>query len=142
VQKLPWVDDLKACEAYGVLECGNPQRGSALARGGAYHLRSTGPVTVYQYNPLDYGLASLGCSSETLDGCSFTNDASLLLPASAMTGRYYASSWENWYSRTSAEPMTRTSVTRRSTTPAPSKTVAMPCGSSASPKVSRYRPKA
>jgi hypothetical protein len=103
VQKLPWVDELKACEAYGVLECGNPQGGSALVRDGAYHLRTTGPVTVYQYNPLDYELPELFCDSQGYDGCSFSNDASLLLPASALTGRYYVSAWENWYSRTSAD---------------------------------------
>jgi len=103
VQRLPWVTALKACEKFDDIECGNPQNGSARVQHGAYHLRSTRPVTVYQYNPLDYGLPSLPCSTELLEGCSYTNDASLLLPASAMTGNYYASSWQSWYSRTGAD---------------------------------------
>jgi len=103
VQKLPWVDLLKACKATGIIECGNPQNGSALVRDGSYHLRSTQPITVYQYNPLDYGLPQMPCSSDVRDGCSYSNDASLLLPAHTMTGNYYAAAWQNWYSRTSAD---------------------------------------
>jgi hypothetical protein len=38
---------------------------------GAYRLRSTQPVTVYQYEPIDYEIGG---------AFSFTNDASLLLP--------------------------------------------------------------
>ncbi|MBW2276197.1 MAG: IgGFc-binding protein, partial [Deltaproteobacteria bacterium] len=52
---------------------------------GAYHIRSTLPVTVYQFSPLDY-----------TDGdimFSFTNDASLLLPVNALTGTYVIPSW-------------------------------------------------
>jgi hypothetical protein len=101
-QRLPWVEELKACEAYGVLECGNPQGSTALARGGAYHLRSTVPVTVYQYNPLDYQLADAPCAEGVLEGCSYSNDASLMIPVTAMTGRYYVASYANWSSRTGA----------------------------------------
>lgn len=52
---------------------------STTATGGAYRLRSTKPVTVYQYNPLEY-TSSLGST--------YTNDASLLLPVNALTGNY------------------------------------------------------
>ena len=103
VQALPWVDQLKACEATGVIECGNPQNGSALVRRGAYHIRSTQPVTVYQYNPLDYGLPSIPCTSSVHEGCSYSNDAALLLPVHTLTGNFYASSWQNWFSRTQAD---------------------------------------
>ncbi len=99
VERLPWVKELKACEKYGEIECGNPQNRSALVRGGAYHLRTNAPVTVYQYNPLDYQLVENGCSPGSTGDCSYTNDASLLLPAHAMTGNYWAASWPNWWSR-------------------------------------------
>ncbi|MCC7537771.1 MAG: IgGFc-binding protein, partial [Deltaproteobacteria bacterium] len=73
---------------------------SALVRGGAYHLVSTVPVTVYQFNALEYRLAR-DCAGETaagLDGfdgqCfSYTNDASLLLPTHVLTGNYIVASY-------------------------------------------------
>ena len=52
VQRIPWVLALKACP--GGSECGPPQNTGTLAARGAYHLRSTKPVVVYQFNPLDY----------------------------------------------------------------------------------------
>jgi hypothetical protein len=57
---LPWVNEL----AKGT----GP---SALVVDGAYRLRSTQPVTVYQYNPLN---------------ADVTNDASLMLPVNTWTG--------------------------------------------------------
>lgn len=60
---LPWIDDLLFTGAAYVYP------------DAAYRVRSTRPVTVYQYNPLEYIKA---------DGkFSYTNDASLLLPAHA-----------------------------------------------------------
>jgi phage baseplate assembly protein gpV len=56
---LPWVATLKQTGA------------SKLVVDGAYRLRSTQPVTVYQYNPLEYQKAG---------SFSYTNDASLLMP--------------------------------------------------------------
>ncbi len=97
VEALPWVKKLKACEGYQSTECGNPQNQTALVRRGAYHLRTDAPVTVYQYNPLDYQLSAAGChGGSKSEGCSYSNDASLLLPVTAMTGRYWAASWPNW----------------------------------------------
>src|SRR5262249_25993567 len=63
--------------------------------GGAYHLVSSEPVTVFQFNPLEYkgqggppGKSWAGCSA-CWPGCnSYTNDASLLLPSTALTGSY------------------------------------------------------
>ena len=56
---LPWVPLLKQTGA------------SRTLVDGAYRVRSTQPVTVYQYNPLEYQKAN---------DFSFTNDASLLMP--------------------------------------------------------------
>lgn len=81
--KLPWVNELKGTAG---------SEASALVPGGAYRLRSTVPVTVYQFNALDYRIPR-DCASEPdllPDGqCfSYTNDASLLLPTHVLTGNY------------------------------------------------------
>jgi cysteine-rich repeat protein len=58
-----------------------------LATDGAYRLRSDQPVTVYQYNPLQY----------TLSGqFTYTNDAALLLPVNTWTGNYRVVSRWPW----------------------------------------------
>jgi hypothetical protein len=56
---LPWVGELKNTGS------------SRFVADGAYRVRSTQPVTVYQYNPLEY---------QKNNDFSFTNDASLLMP--------------------------------------------------------------
>jgi hypothetical protein len=61
--------------------------GSRLVRQGAYHLRATAPVTVHQFNPLLFELdGPCADPTRTRDGVcnSFTNDASLLFPATAL----------------------------------------------------------
>ena len=68
--KLPWVSELSS--GYGP---------STVAVDGAYRLRSTNPVTVYQYNPLTV---------------TFTNDASVLLPTNTWTGNYLVAAWPTW----------------------------------------------
>jgi hypothetical protein len=87
VQELPWVASLKLCNDTNPLGCGTPSLTPLLAPRGAYHLRTTGPVTVYQFSPLDY-----------TDGVNFTytNDASLLLPTNALTGRYVVATFPYW----------------------------------------------
>ena len=57
---LPWVNSLKAFD-----------KPSQLQADGAYRVRSTRPITLYQYNPLAYIKDG---------GYSYTNDASLLMP--------------------------------------------------------------
>jgi hypothetical protein len=82
--------------SHGKVDCGGPQSLSALVNGGAYHLRSTKPVTVYQFNPLEYqNNDSCTCDPYCHD-CSFTNDASLLLPVNALGKDYYAASWSTY----------------------------------------------
>lgn len=51
------------------------------AKQGAYRLRATKPVTVYQFMPLN---------------AAQSNDASLLLPVNAWTGTYVVASWPYW----------------------------------------------
>ncbi len=104
---LPWVSALKGTDSDS---CGSstPLAGSVLGAASAYHLVSTVPVTVYQFNALEYkgaggpaGKSWAGCLGNTRCtdvnspnfgakvGCfSFSNDASLLLPSTAMTGNY------------------------------------------------------
>jgi IgGFc binding protein len=75
VIQLPWNTTLKG--PYSPFVIAFPA--SVLVKQGAYRLRSTQPVTVYQFNPIEY----------TLNGqFSYTNDASLLLPVTAWTGTY------------------------------------------------------
>jgi hypothetical protein len=100
---LPWVQATKLAEVMCVLTLQGPTLGappltqSVLARKSAYHLVSSVPVTVYQFNPLEYqgvggppGKDWSNCANQMCVGqCySFTNDASLLLPSTAMTGNY------------------------------------------------------
>jgi hypothetical protein len=61
---------------------------SVLARGAAYHLVSTLPVTVYQFNPLEYETAGSQPTTIGTTVNSFSNDASLLLPTHTLTGNY------------------------------------------------------
>ncbi len=102
---LPWVKQLKGPDSD---ECGTaaPVTTSTLATGAACHLVSSVPVIVTQFNALEYkgaggpaGKDWSSCpgnqpctdmSSQNYGppiGCfSYTNDASLLLPSTALTG--------------------------------------------------------
>jgi hypothetical protein len=102
---LPWVPALKGADSD---PCGDstPLTASVVVPAGAYHLVSSVPVTVYQFNAIEY--AGMGgpsgkdwssCPGDTECtsgpnaggklGCfSFTNDSSLLLPTTALTGNY------------------------------------------------------
>jgi hypothetical protein len=110
---LPWVPALKTCNTQGFLECGAPQQYGALAAKGGYRIRSTQPVTVYQFSPLDYSSGG---------AFSYSNDASLLLPTNAWTGEYVVPSWQAWNSMpgilavTASEDGTAVTVTTRANT--------------------------
>ncbi|MGD0528801.1 MAG: IgGFc-binding protein [Polyangiaceae bacterium] len=111
---LPWVPALKGVDADS---CGDSVAlpGSVLQTGGAYHLVSSIPVTVYQFNAIEYvGMggpankdwsqcpgSTMACSDTgTPIGCySFSNDASLLLPSTAMTGNYRVLGQPTWASQ-------------------------------------------
>jgi hypothetical protein len=84
---LPWVTALSQSLA------------TTLSGGGAYHIRSTEPVTVYQFNARDYCVPSPSCTT-TSNGStySYTNDASLLLPVNALTGNYRLAGAPTWES--------------------------------------------
>jgi hypothetical protein len=112
---LPWVPALKGADSD---KCGGTQAmtSSVTRTSGAYHLVSSVPVTVYQFSALEYqgqgGPAGKSWSScpGNFDcddpnssafgipiGCfSFTNDASLLLPSTALTGNYRVTSQSDW----------------------------------------------
>lgn len=72
--KLPWVEDL--------VGRGNPHTTHAIE--GAYHVVSSVPVTIYQFNPMEFSRVA----SDGNRTFSFTNDASLLLPTHVLTGNY------------------------------------------------------
>lgn len=73
IVQLPWVASLKA---------GN----SVIAAKSAYRLRTDQPVTAYQFNPLEYKLGD--CPYVGHANCSYTNDASILLPSNVWTNKY------------------------------------------------------
>lgn len=100
---LPWVTELKGGDQ-DACQVPPPLSGSRRVEDGAYRLRSDQPVSVYQFNPLQYELAPApeSCplrercpgSPSRDEGClSFSNDASLLFPVNALTGSYAALSW-------------------------------------------------
>jgi hypothetical protein len=65
---------------------GDPKKGLFSVRDtkGAHHITSDVPVTVYQFNPLEF--KSISASGDTI--YSYTNDSSLLLPTNSLTGDY------------------------------------------------------
>ena len=70
VINLPWLND--------TTKTTGP---SKVVTDGSYRVRSTRPVTVYQYNPLS---------------ATTTNDASILLPVNAWTPNYLVAAWKQW----------------------------------------------
>ena len=86
VQNLPWQLALKLCPGVATDSCiDGSMANAALVSKGAYHVRSSQPVTVYQFNTLEYQKGA---------DFSFSNDASLLLPTNAWRQSYLAASWQ------------------------------------------------
>jgi hypothetical protein len=106
---LEWVADLKGPEFNRPTVAPATAMGrltsSAFVPQGAYKLVSDIPVTVWQFNPLQYQLPDMIAAS---------NDASMLLPTTAMTGEYrvfgYSSKNEgpNWGTVPSGAAITAT----------------------------------
>jgi hypothetical protein len=75
---------------------------SLVAAAGAYHVTTTRPVAAYQFNPLEFTAEGgppgkvWSCTADNPFQCeSYGNDASLLLPANALTPNYIAFSWSD-----------------------------------------------
>ncbi len=119
VHILPWVMSLKLCGASDSFTCtSTAHEGGALAPKGSYHLRSTQPVTVYQFNQLEY-------TKSGATGNSYTNDASLLFPTTSWRTDHYVATWNNTASVhpsmlavTAAQDNTMVTITSRSATQA------------------------
>ncbi len=103
--KLPWVVELKGAD-FDAKTLGARPTKSVRVDGGAYHLTSDVPVTVWQFNPVEYKKDAAELASE-MRACTYppnasnsdgTNcesvsaDASLLIPSSALTGNYRVTS--------------------------------------------------
>jgi hypothetical protein len=100
---LPWVPELKGPDADVCGLAGGPPT-SIVVPNGAYHLVSSLPVIVYQFNALQYqpvggegpngspknwgSSPGASCNKGAVPFFSFSNDSSLLLPSTAMTGNY------------------------------------------------------
>jgi hypothetical protein len=69
----------------------------ALASGGAYHLRSDRPVTVYQFNPLQY-------TKPGAPELSQSNDASLLFPSTAWRKDHFVVTFPAYVGSTVVNP--------------------------------------
>jgi hypothetical protein len=98
---LPWVSELKGGD---VDACQLPPDPGAtrVVKGGAYRLRSDSPVTVYQLSPLKYEIkpapsacpVGAKCPGGFGSDClAFSNDATLLLPSTTLTGNYTTLAW-------------------------------------------------
>jgi hypothetical protein len=116
---LDWVEGLKGPEWPADTTAGSRLKESSRVDKGAYHMTASKPVTAWQFNPLKYALPKAECGHITLpadaEGCrSASNDASLLLPSTAMTGNYrvggYSSAFEGdqWGSVPGAMAITAT----------------------------------
>lgn len=109
---LPWVTELKSASFGGFggfkVCASDIKTATVRVKDGAYHLVSSVPVAVYQFNAIEY--AGKGGPpgkdwSKCLTACtgvtecfSYTNDASLLLPSTAWTGNYRVAGPNEWLS--------------------------------------------
>lgn len=85
--ELPWVPELKGGDSQK-FEL-PPSPATVVVPKGAYHLVASRPVIVYQFNPLAFEAKDKGaCSGDVECLNSYSNDASLLLPSTAMRNSY------------------------------------------------------
>jgi hypothetical protein len=99
---LKWVPDLKGPEFSVTNTSGGRLDHSVRVNKGAYHMVSDVPVTAWQFNPIQYKKPCHAAPAGT-DCRSASNDASLLLPTSAMTPNYRVFTFS---SRQDGNPMT------------------------------------
>ena len=108
---LPWVRELKSAGTSN--SATDALKNSVLAAKGAYHLVSDKPVVVYQFNPLEFkavggdpGKDWSACMKQpqAADCYSYSNDASLLLPSTAMTGNYRIMGYSGWSAHDGLDP--------------------------------------
>jgi hypothetical protein len=90
---LPWVSALKGPEFSRTDTTNGRVTESVRADDSAYRVTSSVPVSAWQFNPLQYKkplgeFSQCGTTFGTTDCFSASNDASLLLPSTAMTGNY------------------------------------------------------
>ncbi len=130
VLRLPWVSELKGADQ-DACQMPPPPLATRVVQGGAYRLRSTQPVSVYQFNPLQYELVPApaqcplrndcpGAPPRPDEGClSFSNDATLLLPRNVLTGSYSVVGWpstaagQGFFSVVATEDATEVDVSGR-----------------------------
>ncbi len=122
---LPWVNELKGGDADSCGSGATVAARSSIVRAGAYHLTSTTPVSVVQFNALEYAPTGgpqgkdwstcpgySGCKGTTC--LSYSNDASLLLPSTALTATYRVMGFRRgtpFLTITGFEPDTKVTVT-------------------------------
>jgi hypothetical protein len=117
---LPWIDALKGPPANACGEVLEPMTATVRVADGAYHLTSSRPVTVYQFNALEYApeggppgkdwssCPAPQCATAMIDCFSYSNDASLLLPATALTTNYRVTGYPGWQAANVAGTLTIT----------------------------------
>ncbi len=107
---LPWVPMLKRGDFDQCTQV-SPLDSSTTMTQGAYHLVSSVPVVVYQFSALEYGpqggppgkdwtacmQKAASCTLGSVQCFSYSNDASLLLPSTALTGNYRITGWHTTY---------------------------------------------
>jgi hypothetical protein len=103
---LPWVEELKSTASAVACAPTTAKTSTVRATKGAYHLVSSRPVTVYQFNAIEYAgkggppgknwSTCPGNSCFGLECFSYSNDASLLLPSTAQTSSYRITGMPSW----------------------------------------------
>jgi hypothetical protein len=98
VIELPWIPELKGSQFLEQTQF-TYDAVNVLVPDGAYKITSDRPVTVYQFNALRYETLPkpASCPDQLHPGrcLSYSNDASLLFPTSALLANYVVMGWKN-----------------------------------------------